>query len=155
MKDGLIVSNRFLSQVWSPRPEIMWAVLTTEPSEEAIHENTAGMKQRLSSQCSEGTRWSVIQVFKRAIISSAQELSAQLQNLPLSYYCSLEAIQSTCRFFCLLFHHAHAPENTDCTEMSVNGFRPQWLFHVLWSWCCIWLLPSQAKRLCNVPLCPN
>lgn len=40
----------------------MWAVLTTEPSEEVIHENMTGMKQRISSQCSEGMRCSAIQV---------------------------------------------------------------------------------------------
>lgn len=63
MKDGLIVSKRFLSQAWSPRPEITRTVLATEPSKELIYENMTGMKQRISGQCLEAITRSVIQIF--------------------------------------------------------------------------------------------
>lgn len=62
-------------------------------------------------------------------------------DLPVSYNCNLEAIQSTCIFFCLFLNPAHVPEKM-IAQKYTNGDRPH---HTLWRWSYVWLLPSQAK----------
>lgn len=76
---------------------------------------------------------------------------AVYSDLPVFYNFNLEAIQSTCIFFCLFLNPTRSWKD-DCIEMYINDDRPH---HMLWKWCCLWLLPSEAKCCVISPFAPT
>lgn len=129
---------------------------TDHRAKEVSHENLTCMKQsQRKNKQSVKNAWANQSLRVLGSSCSAQGFFDWLQivlysDLPVSYNFNLEAIQSTCTFFCLFLNPAHVPEKMiaqKCIQMVTD--------HTI---CCGGDAVCECchpKQNANLPFCPN
>lgn len=137
--------------------EIMWAVLTTEPSKEVSHENLTCMKQRKPKKNKQSVQNAWANQSFRVLGSSCSAQGFFGCKLCFTLICPFPVI--------LIWRPSKAPAYSSVSFWILHMFLKRWLHRNVYKWwqttpyavevmlSVVAAIPS--KVLCNLSLCPN